>query len=295
MQGLSKCGSRLAAAGIAVALGTVLSACRSQSNGEAPQPLGPLAEALASGRLEVVDLAQPLGPRTPIIHLPPPLANSPGFEAHPISNFDEKGPAWYWNWFSTGEHVGTHFDAPCHWITGRDRACVDKLEAASFIGPAVVLDVTAEVAKNPDFVVTREIILAWERTHGPVPPKAWVLLHTGWASRAADSEAYFNVDEKGAPHYPGFGKDSAEFLTKERDVLGVGTEAVGTDAAVNSSADPPFANHAIMHGAGKYGLTQLANLDQLPATGAIVIATPLKIARGSGSPVRPIALRPAGS
>ena len=129
--------------------------------------------------------------------------------------------------------------------------------------------------------------------HGRIPDGAWVILRTGWGSRASDGEAFFNPDDTGMPHYPGFGLESATFLTTERDILGVGTEAVGSDAAVGATADPAFPNHFTMHGAGKYGLTQLANVDQLPVTGAVVISTPLKIDRGSGSPVRVIALVPA--
>jgi kynurenine formamidase len=249
-----------------------------------------LVQGLASGAVTVIDLTQPLSETTPIIQLPLPLANTKGFERHQISNFDDKGPAWYWNWLTVGEHAGTHFDAPCHWITGKDRSCVDQLEARQFVGPAAVVDVTAEAAKNPDFVATRDTLLAWERQHGRIPSRAWVILRSGWGSRAADAKAFMNVGSDGAPHYPGWGKDSAEFLTTERDVLGVGTEAVGTDAAVGARAEPAFPNHAIMHGSGKFGLTQLANVDRLPATGAVIVATPLKVVRGSGSPVRAIAL-----
>ncbi|MBA3895520.1 MAG: cyclase family protein [Gemmatimonadales bacterium] len=259
---------------------------------ETADPLAALVQGLATGRLQVIDLTQSLSDRTPVIQLPPPFADTPGFEKHLISNFDEQGPAWYWNWFRVGEHVGTHFDAPCHWITGKDQPCVDGLEARQFIGPAAVIDVTAEVRLDPNFVATRETILAWERQHGRVPPGAWVILRTGWGARAADAEAFMNPGADGTPRYPGFGKDSAEFLTQERDVLGVGTEAIGTDAAAGAAADPPFPNHAIMHGAGRFGLTQLANVDRLPAAGAVVIAAPLKIERGSGSPVRAIALVP---
>jgi kynurenine formamidase len=121
-----------------------------------------------------------------------------------------------------------------------------------------------------------------------------VILRTGWGARATDAKRFMNVGADGAPHYPGFGKDSAEFLTRERNILGVGVEQVGTDAAVGAKADPAFPNHSIMHGAGHFGLTQLANVDKLPEAGAIVIATPLKIEHGSGSPVRVIALVPAG-
>ena len=170
---------------------------------------------------------------------------------------------------------------------------MDVLDADQFIGPAVVIDVTGEVAENADFVATRKTIESWEVEHGRIPDGAWVILRTGWGSRASDGEAFFNPDDTGMPHYPGFGLESATFLTTERNILGVGTEAVGSDAAVGATADPAFPNHFTMHGAGKYGLTQLANVDQLPVTGAVVIATPLKIDRGSGSPVRVIALVPA--
>lgn len=252
-----------------------------------------LAKDITSGRVTVIDLTQPLSAATPIIQLPPPFANTPGFKAHQISAYDPKGPAWYWNWLEIGEHVGTHFDAPCHWVTGKDRPCVDAIEAKQFIGPAAVIDVTAEVGKSADFVATRDTILAWEQKHGRIPAGAWVILRTGWGARATDAKQFMNVGADGAPHYPGFGKDSAEFLTRERDILGVGVEQVGTDAAVGATADPPFPNHSIMHGAGHFGLTQLANVDKLPENGAMVIATPLKIQRGSGSPVRVIALAPA--
>jgi isatin hydrolase len=255
--------------------------------------LSAVAADIASGKLVVYDLTQLLNAATPIIQLPPPFANTPGFKSHEISKYNDKGPAWYWNWIEVGEHVGTHFDAPCHWVTGRAKACVDQLEAKQFIGPAAVLDVTAEVAKNPDFVATKDTVLAWEKKHGRLPKGSWVILRTGWGARATDAARFLNVGKDGAPHYPGFGKDSAEFLTKERDILGVGVEQVGTDAAVGAKSDPPFPNHSIMHGAGRFGLTQLANVDKLPESGALVIATPLKIEHGSGSPVRVIAIAPA--
>lgn len=262
----------------------------------APSPSDPIAElskGLAGGQVQVIDLTQTLSAATPIIQLPPPFANTPGFTRHEISNYDARGPAWYWNWLEIGEHVGTHFDAPCHWVTGKGKACVDDLDAKQFVGPAAVIDVTAEVTKSADYVLLPQTILEWEKTNERIPAGAWVILRTGWGGRGADAKAFFNAGPDGSPHYPGFGEDSAQFLTTERDILGVGTEAVGTDAAVGAQADPPFPNHSIMHGAGKFGLTQLANVDRLPATGAVIIAAPLKIQRGSGSPVRVIAIAPA--
>ena len=211
-----------------------------------------LAQALASGAVRVVDLTQPLGPNTPVIGLPDIFAPSPGVTIEEISRYDDRGPAWYWNTITLGEHTGTHFDAPIHWVTGKDlpnNAC-DTLPAGRFVGPGCVIDVTPEVTDDPDFQ---------------------------------------NVAEDG-PHTPGFAKEASEFLAHERDVTGVGVETIGTDAGQAGGFEPPFPNHTIMHGAGKLGLASLCNLDQLPATGSVIVAAPLKIVDGSGSPLRVLAL-----
>ena len=133
-----------------------------------------LAAALASGQVRVIDLTQPLGMDTPVIGLPALFAPSPGVTIEVISRYDEKGPAWYWNTLHLGEHTGTHFDAPIHWITGKDlpeNAC-DTIPAARLVGPACVIDVTAEVDADPDFLLTPEDIARWEADHGRVPPGA---------------------------------------------------------------------------------------------------------------------------
>jgi kynurenine formamidase len=255
--------------------------------------LNDLAAALAGGTVTVIDLTQPLGPATPVIELPPMFAASPGVTIDVISKYDEKGPAWYWNTLTFGEHTGTHFDAPIHWVTGKDlpgNAC-DTIPAARFVGPACVVDVTADVERDPDFLLTPERIEAWEAQHGRIPPASWVLLRTGW-SRRTDRERFINAAADG-PHSPGFDARASRMLAHDRDVLGVGVETIGTDAGQAGRFDPPFPNHTIMHGAGKFGLASLCNLDRLPSTGAILIAAPLKIVAGSGSPVRVLALAPA--
>jgi len=252
-----------------------------------------LVEELAAGRLKVVDLTQTLGPDTPVIDLPPIFGQSPGVSMEVISCFDDKGPAWYWNTIRMGEHTGTHFDAPVHWITGKDlpnNAC-DTIPVGQFVGPACVIDVTREVASNEDFLLMPEDVTTWEMKHGRIPRGAWVLLRTGWSKRAG-RDAFLNVRADG-PHSPGFHKSTSELLAHDRDVLGVGVETVGTDAGQAATFDPPFPNHATMHGAGKFGLASLRNLDELPATGAVVIAAPLKIVHGSGSPLRVLAIVPA--
>ena len=137
--------------------------------------------ALDRGTLKVVDLTQPLGPDTPVIGLPPMFAPSPGVSMEVISRYDDKGPAWYWNTITMGEHTGTHFDAPVHWVTGKDlpnNRC-DTIPARRFIGPACVIDVTAEVARDEDFLLMPEHVTTWEREHGRIPRGAWVLLRTG--------------------------------------------------------------------------------------------------------------------
>jgi kynurenine formamidase len=249
--------------------------------------------ALGDGSLRIVDLTQPLGPATPVIGLPPIFAASPGVTIDTISEYDDRGPAWYWNTLRFGEHTGTHFDAPIHWATGRhlpENAC-DTIPVRRFVGPACVIDVRADVAKNADFLLTVERIEAWEQAHGRIPGGAWVLLCTGWSART-DPAAFLNVAADG-PHSPGFDAAASRLLANDRDVLGVGVETIGTDAGQAGTFDPPFPNHTVMHGAGKFGLASLCNLDQLPPTGAIVIAAPLKIVRGSGSPLRVVAITPA--
>lgn len=252
--------------------------------------LSQLADALHSGAVKVVDLTQPLGPDTPVIDLPPIFAASPGFSSEVISHYDDRGPAWYWNTIRLGEHTGTHFDAPVHWITGAQlpNNTLDKIPAGKLVGPACVIDCSREAAENPDFLLTREFVLAWEDQHGKIQPGSWLLMRTDWSKRQG-RDAFLNMDANGS-HTPGFTPDCVRFLAFERAVLGVGVECVGTDAGQAAAFDPPFPAHNVMQGSGRFGLASLANLDQLPPTGAIVIVAPLKIVDGSGSPMRALAL-----
>ena len=167
---------------------------------------------------------------------------------------------------------------------------MDTIPVERFVGPACVIDVVGDAERDPDFLLTPEHIEEWERENGRIPPGAWVLLRTGWSVRSGD--AYLNVDETGS-HTPGWSCAGSLLLAEERDILGVGVETVGTDAGQAATFEPPFCNHFTMHGHGKFGLASLCNLDQLPPTGAIVIAAPLKIEGGSGSPIRAIALVPS--
>jgi kynurenine formamidase len=250
-----------------------------------------LVEALSDGTVEVVDLTQPLSERTPIIMLPPPFANTPGWKQQEISHYDDRGPAWYWNSFLGGEHVGTHFDAPIHWVTGKDKDDVSTLPLQRVIGPAVVIDKSAECAENPDFLLSIDDVREFETAHGPLPEGAWLLFRSGWDERAQDQQAFLNADGSG-PHTPGFAIDCARWLAEETPVVGIGTETVGTDAGQAFAFDPAFPVHTYLLGANKFGVPQLANLSKLPPTGSVFLALPLRIEGGSGSPVRAVALVP---
>ncbi|WP_182877410.1 cyclase family protein [Microbispora sp. H10670] len=248
-----------------------------------------LVDGIRGGGIDVLDLTAPLSERTPILALPEPFGQTVPFTLQEISRYDDRGPAWYWNNFTTGEHTGTHFDAPVHWVTGRDGEDVSQVAPARLIAPAVVLDFSAQSADNPDFLLEIDHVKAWESEHGPLPDGGWLLYRTGWDVRAHDQGEFLNADETG-PHTPGMSADCARFLAEETPIAGIGVETVGTDAGAAYSFDPAFPCHSYLLGAGKYGLTQLRNLDRLPPVGAVVIAGPLPIVGGSGSPVRVLAL-----
>ena len=252
-------------------------------------PVASLVEALASGGVEIVDLTQPLNERTPVIQLPEQFEQTPGLKVHEISRYDERGPAWAWNWLEIGEHVGTHFDAPVHWITGRGGLDVAQVPPRHLVAPAVVIDRSTESAEDPDYLLTVEDVRAFEAEHGPLPDGGWLLLRTGWDARAHDAELFLNA-ESSRPRSPGFDADCARWIAEESPLVGVGVETVGIDAGAASDFDPPFPVHYYLLGAGKYGITQLASFASLPPTGTLLIVAPLKLARGTGSPVRALAL-----
>jgi kynurenine formamidase len=253
--------------------------------------LSDLAVQIASGQICVVDLTHTLDPDFPVIILPPEFGQCARFRIEEISAYDHRGPSWKWNNITLSEHTGTHFDAPSHWISGRDlpNNSVDEIKPENFVGPVVVIDCSAGSAKNDDYELTPEIILAWEQQHGRIPENTWVLMRTDWSRKKGAQ--YLNMREDG-PHSPGPNPDGIRFLIDERNIRGFGTETIGTDAGQGSHYTPPYPAHFYLHGAGKYGLQCLANLDQLPATGAFIMAAPLKIKNGTGSPLRVLALLP---
>ncbi|MGH8969027.1 MAG: cyclase family protein [Actinomycetes bacterium] len=251
--------------------------------------LADLMAAVRAGSVEVVDLTAPLSASTPILMLPEPFGNTIPFRLEEISHYDDRGPAWYWNDIHTGEHSGTHLDAPVHWVTGRDGLDVSQVPPQRLMAPAVVLDFAAQAAKDPDFLLEVDDIRAWEADNGRLPEGGWLLYRTGWDARSHDQQQFLNADDTG-PHTPGMSPACARWLAEEAPVVGVGVETVGTDAGAAHSFDPAFPCHSFLLGAGKFGLTQLQNLARLPTTGAVLVAAPLPIVGGSGSPTRVLAL-----
>ncbi|MEJ6707559.1 MAG: cyclase family protein [Amylibacter sp.] len=247
-----------------------------------------VAEALASGAARIVDLTHTLDPDFPVIILPPEFGQCARFRMEEVSAYDHRGPAWKWHNLTLNEHTGTHFDAPSHWVSGKDvpNGDVHEIDPSVFVGPVVVIDCSAGAAKDDDFELSPAVIEAWEADHGTIPTDAWVLMRTDWSKRRGAE--YLNMAEDG-PHSPGPTPAAIELLLK-RDIRGFGTETVGTDAGQGSHYVPPYPAHYLLHGAGKFGLQCLCNLDLLPPTGALLIAPPLKIKGGTGSPLRVLAM-----
>ena len=244
-----------------------------------------LLDGLTSGSVGIVDLTQPLSESTPVIKLPPPFANTPGLTREEISHYDDRGPAWAWYTLTIGEHVGTHLDAPIHWVTGQDGNDVASVKPEQLIGPACVIDKTSETEANHGYLLTADDLNNWESQNGRIPEGAWILFRTGWQKRAQDEAAFLNVGENG-PETPGPDVEASRWLANERAISGFGVETVGIDAGAAGGFDPPFPLHNFLLGAGRLGLTQLANLDKLPITGALIVVSPLRLVGGTGSPSR---------
>lgn len=250
-----------------------------------------LVQGITEGNLNVIDLTHTLSADFPALALPPEFAQVGAFKQEMISCYDDRGPAWYWNNFSCGEHTGTHLDAPIHWVTGKDHPnnTVDTMDPERFIAPAVVVDASAEVEANPDWILTVDFLTAWEETYGRIEEGSWLLLRTDWYKRLDDPASFMNMQEDGA-HTPGPSEEAVEWLIKERNTHGFGVETINTDAGQSYAWPTPYPCHTLMHGANRLGLQCLKNLDQLPPKGTVIISTPLKLLKGSGSPTRVLAL-----
>ena len=260
------------------------------SNSNESNILKSLLGGITGGGIDVIDLTMTLDRNVPTIVLPPELGQSCPFRMEEISKYDARGPATYWNNFSCGEHTGTHFDAPIHWISGRDlpNNATDTIPPDMFIAHACVIDCCSEAKQDPDYLLTINDVETWEKKNGKIPPRSWLLMRTDWSLKKNPVD-YLNLDEEGA-HTPGPHQDLIPWLINKRDVIGFGCEAVGTDAGQAAHFKVPMPCHHLMHGNGRFGLPALTNLDKLPPQGSMIITPPLKIRQCSGSPIRVLAL-----
>ena len=193
------------------------------------------------------------------------------------------------NAFCTPEHGGTHLDAPIHFAEGKRTA--DQIPVEQLIGPAVVIDVSAKAAADPDYRLTAEDVRAWETKNGAIPKDSIVLLRTGWGKRWPDRKRYLGDDKPGDAsnlHFPSYGAEAARYLVEQRKVKALGVDT----ASIDYGPSKDFIVHQIAGGANIPGLENVANLEEFPETGAWIIALPMKIAGGSGGPVRVVALVP---
>lgn len=190
--------------------------------------------------------------------------------------------------YSASEHGGTHFDSPIHFSEGKQT--IEQIPVSSLVGKAMVVDLRSKVGSNRDYLISANDLLSWEKAHGQIPQGSIVLALTGWGRFWPDKKTYLGTDKPGDVanlHFPGYSKDAAELLAS-RKVAGVGIDTPSLD--YGQSKD--FISHQVLNGANIYGLENVASLEKVPATGATVIALPMKIGGGSGAPARIIALLP---
>jgi kynurenine formamidase len=234
-------------------------------------------------RARVVDLTHPFDDKTPYW----PTATS-GFQLKTEHKGRTPGGFFYSAYsFCAPEHGGTHLDAPAHFAEGANSA--DEVPLGRLMAPGIVIDVTAKAAADADYRLTVADVKGWESRNGAVPAGSIVLLRTGWSARWPDRKRYLGDDTPGDAshlHFPGFGKEAVELLVRDRKigVLGIDT------ASIDHGPSTDFAAHQVGAPANVPNLENLTRLDELPETGAWIVALPMKIGGGSGGPLRAVAL-----
>ena len=237
-----------------------------------------MLEGILRGKTRVIDLSYAINDK-----LVPWPGDEKYFEAKINATIEKNG--YFTRSFWMLEHYGTHLDAPAHFPPGK--ATVDQIPANKFFGPAVLLDVREEAAKDADYRLSVSQIEKWEHAHGQIPPGVIVLLRTGWASRWPDAQRYRHQDKQGKMHFPGFSAEAAKVLI-DRGVSGLGCDTLSVDYG----ASEDFSVHHLALGAGLYHLENLSDLSKVPEAGAFLVVAPIKLEGGSGGPVRVFALLP---
>jgi kynurenine formamidase len=215
--------------------------------------------------------------------------NAEGFRHHKDGWRQTEAGYWYAaGEFASAEHGGTHIDSPIHFSPSK--LTLDQIPLERLIAPAIVIDIAAQAAAERDYRVTASDILRWEQAHRRVPAGSIAVIRTGWGRFWPDAKQYLGSDAKGDTanlHFPGLSGEAAKLLVA-RQVAAVAIDTASLDYGPSSD----FIAHQILNAANIYGIENLANADRLPATGAILIALPMKIGEGSGGPARVVALLP---
>jgi kynurenine formamidase len=234
--------------------------------------------APTTGYKSVIDLTHALSASVPTFE----ITAKPAFQAKTVATIDKDG--YFAREISLPEHFGTHLDAPAHFARGL--WTVDQIPPERFVAPLAVIDVSANAKSNADYQISVDDIAQWEQAHGQIPLNAVVIANTGWNARWNSVEQYRNPDAKGVMHFPGYSLDAAKFLTEARNVVGLGIDTLSIDYGPSKD----FTVHQYTMAHSLYHLENVANVDQVPATGAIVVVAPMKLEGGSGAPVRILAL-----
>jgi kynurenine formamidase len=212
----------------------------------------------------------------------PTFDGTPGIEMQKVFDLKKDGYNLY-RW-SLIEHSGTHLDAPIHFSDGG--IAVEQIPAAALMVPLAVIGVADKAAKDPDYQLSRADLAAWERRHGRLPDNACVAMNSGWAKHVADKAKYIGKDAGGVMHFPGIAPDAAAWLLKDRKVAGLAVDTLSLD----HGASKDFKTHVSWLGAGRWGLENVAALDNVPASGATLIVGLAKVKGATGGPTRLFAL-----
>jgi kynurenine formamidase/mono/diheme cytochrome c family protein len=238
-----------------------------------------LLERALSGHAHIYDLTHVISSKTPAYD-----GSQDSYQYKKLADIDKDG--YTLGVVTIPEHFGTHIDAPAHFIRGKQT--VDQLDPGKLIAAAIVIDVRDKVRENPDYRLTPEAIQSWEHINGPIPAGAVIMLLTGWGDRYGDPEKYRNPDSSGVMHFPGYSAAGIDYLLKHARPVGLGIDTLSIDYGPSKD----FEGHRLALSSGLYHIENVANLDRLPAKGAVVFVGPLPFEGGSGSPGRVLAIAP---
>lgn len=222
-----------------------------------------------------VDLTHPLSPEFPYIPVP---GLTHEFRAAPIATMAQHGVyALKWELI---EHIGTHIDAPSHFVAGQPN--LEGLAVDDFVVPIAVVDVLERARRDHDYALTPDDLLAWERRHGRLPKNAAVFMRSGWDKFVDAPAEFLGTDSSGTLHFPGFAPDTCEFLLRERQISGIGVETISIDIG----PDRQYKAHKALFAGGKWAIENIANLERVPPSGATAIIGAIPVVMASGSPIR---------